>query len=53
MNTTMLPSEHQGVTRTLNRIKLTHNWTGLTKAVENYIANSVKKIKQVEKLKCR
>jgi transposase InsO family protein len=28
---------HQGVTRTLNRIRLTHNWNGLTKDVEDYI----------------
>jgi len=28
---------HQGVTRTLNRIRLTHNWTGITKDVEEYI----------------
>jgi len=29
---------HQGVTRTLNRIRLIHNWTGITKDVEEYIA---------------
>ncbi|KAL6268038.1 hypothetical protein P5V15_001120 [Pogonomyrmex californicus] len=30
--------EHQGATRTINTIKLTHNWHGLTKDVEDYIA---------------
>jgi len=29
---------HQGVARTLNRIRLTHNWTGITRDVEEYIA---------------
>lgn len=29
---------HQGIERTINRIRLTHNWRGLTKDVENYIA---------------
>jgi len=29
---------HQRITRTLNRIKLAHNWPGLTKDVENYVA---------------
>jgi len=29
---------HQGVQRTINRIRLTHNWRGLTKDVEQYIA---------------
>ncbi|XP_018402807.1 PREDICTED: uncharacterized protein LOC108779800 [Cyphomyrmex costatus] len=29
---------HQGVTRTLNRIRLTHNWRGITRDVENYIS---------------
>jgi len=28
---------HQGVTRTLNRIRLQHNWRGITKDVEEYI----------------
>jgi len=30
--------EHQGVARTLNRIRLIHNWTGITRDVEEYIA---------------
>jgi len=38
MNTNAPLGGHQGVTRTLNRIKLTHNWTGLTKDMENYIS---------------
>jgi len=29
---------HQGVTRTLNRIRLIHKWTGITKDVEEFIA---------------
>jgi len=29
---------HQGVTRTTNRIRLAHNWTGLTKDIEEYVA---------------
>ena len=29
---------HQGVTRTLNRIRLQHNWRGITAEVEDYIS---------------
>ncbi|XP_011699787.1 PREDICTED: uncharacterized protein LOC105457055 [Wasmannia auropunctata] len=29
---------HQGVTRSLNRIRLTHEWPGITRDVENYIS---------------
>ncbi|KMQ91307.1 enzymatic polyprotein endonuclease reverse [Lasius niger] len=29
---------HQGVERTINRIRLTHNWRGITRDVEEYIA---------------
>ncbi|KAL6265778.1 hypothetical protein P5V15_002590 [Pogonomyrmex californicus] len=29
---------HQDATRTINRIKLIHNWHGLTRDVEDYIA---------------
>jgi len=29
---------HQGIERTLKRIRLNHNWPGITKDVENYVA---------------
>jgi len=42
---------HQGVARTLNRIRLIHNWTGITKDVEEYITKC--EYCQKNKLKCR
>jgi len=46
---------HQGVTGTLNRIKLTYNWIGLAKDMENYIAKCefCQKNKTNRKIKCR
>jgi len=40
---------HQGVTRTLNRIRLTHNWTGITKDVEEYSEMRILSKKQIKK----
>jgi len=37
MNTTTHIGWHQGIEQTTNRIRLTHNWKGLAKDVENYI----------------
>lgn len=37
-----LTGEHQGVECTLNRLKTEHRWKGITKNVENYIAECEK-----------
>jgi len=44
---------HQGIERTLKRIRLNHNWPGITKDVENYVAKceSCQKNKLSRKIK--
>jgi len=44
---------HQGIERTLKRIRLKHNWPGITRDVENYVAKceSCQKNKQSRRMK--